>query len=171
MNICAFKIVRNADGPFIILGRFGSHSREMDDVFDMHVDDKQAELELANQEWAKKMHEVTLTGEREALTEGFESRLGAVFDKGLNDGFVIVKDFGTLKGRLLFQKSKLLRTESAEHLLSSLQSVEADVVRELALNNKYSAASEEQNFSPDLVARVNHIKNEINQFLQAHKLL
>ncbi|VDO01446.1 unnamed protein product [Rodentolepis nana] len=141
----------------------------MDDVFDSTIDDKCAEMELANQEWAKKMHDITITGEREALSDAFETRLAEVFDNGLNTGFEVTKDFGILEGRLLFLKSKCSRDDSIEKLLSNLRSVVADVIRELAFNKQYFNSLGRQNLPPDIIARANAVKDEVIAFIRSHK--
>ncbi|KAM3187098.1 hypothetical protein ACTXT7_002967 [Hymenolepis weldensis] len=141
----------------------------MDDVFDFTVDDRCAEMKLANQEWTKKMRDVALNGEREALSEGFQTRLAGVFDMGLNTGFEIVKDFGILEGRLLFLKSKCSSDGSPAKLLSSLQSVEADIIRELALKKRYFNSSDQQTLPIELITRANTVKDEVNNFLKSYK--
>nr|CDS26994.1 expressed conserved protein [Hymenolepis microstoma] len=141
----------------------------MDDVFDSTIDDSCAEMELANQEWAKRMHCIALSGEREALSDAFETRLAEVFDNGLNTGFEVARDFGLLEGRLLFLKSKCSCDDSLEKLLSSLRSIVADVIRELAFNKQYLNSSDKPKLSPELIAKVNAVKDEVESFIRSHK--
>lgn len=141
----------------------------MEDVFDLTESDQYAEIKVANQDWSKKMRDIQLTGEREALGDVFDCRSSLIFDKGLNVGFEAVKDLALLKGHLLFFKSRNTQDGSIDKLISSLQSIEADVIRQFASDKWHFSLPEVPITPPDLLMKVNAIKDEVNNFLLSHK--
>uniref|UniRef100_A0A915EXE6 Uncharacterized protein n=1 Tax=Echinococcus canadensis TaxID=519352 RepID=A0A915EXE6_9CEST len=141
----------------------------MDDVFDTSGTDKEVEIKVANQEWLKQMRNVVISGEREAISDGFDSRSSAIFDRGLDVGFEAVKDLALLKGRLLYHKS-LRNTEepSVDRLLSDLESLIGEVFRAFASSKERPTASEVV-LPTDLSSKIASTKEEVNKLLIVHK--
>ena len=137
----------------------------MDDVFDLSENDKDVELKVANQEWLKKMREVAVHGEREALGDGFDSRCNSIFNSGLNTGFEAARDLSILKGRVMFYKSvQNVEEASVDRLMSELETLEAEVIRLYASNKEYSISAG-VSMPDDLSSRISNIKEAVYKLL------
>ncbi|VDM34721.1 unnamed protein product [Hydatigera taeniaeformis] len=140
----------------------------MEHLFDLSVTDKEAEIEAANREWMKRMREVAICGEREAINDGFNSRSSSIFDRGLDVGFEAVRDLAVLKGRLLFYKSMRNADGSlVDQLLSDLDLLMRQVTRAFAASRDHSPAFEAV-FSKDLSEKIASTKEAVDKFLTMH---
>ncbi|KAL5111468.1 hypothetical protein TcWFU_001867 [Taenia crassiceps] len=141
----------------------------MDDVFDLSGTDKDTEIEVANHEWLKQMRHVAICGEREAMSDAFDSRSSDIFDRALDAGFEAVRDLAVLKGRLLYYKS-LQNTDgsSVDQILTDLDLLMRGVIQEFESDRDHPAASEIV-LPSDLSDKVAKIKEEVHRLLAVNK--
>lgn len=141
----------------------------MDDVFDLSGTDKEAEIEVANQEWLKRMQDIATCGEREAISDAFDSRSSDVFDRGLDVGFEAVRDLAVLKGRLLCCKSLQNTDESlVDQLLTDLDSVMSEVIQTFVSSRDRPAVGEVV-LPRDLSDKVANVKEQVSKLLVVRK--
>ncbi|KAL5962682.1 hypothetical protein TSMEX_009588 [Taenia solium] len=141
----------------------------MEDVFDLSGTDKEAEIEVANQEWLKQMRNIATCGEREAISDAFDSRSSDIFDRGLDVGFEAVRDLAVLKGRMLYYKS-LQNTDGSlvDQLLTDLDSLMSEIIKTFASSRDRPAVGEVV-LSGDLSDKVANVKEQANKLLAVRK--
>ena len=137
----------------------------MEDVFELSANDKDVELKVASQDWSKKMHEVIVCGEREALCDSFECQYNSIFDNGLNVGFEAARDLSILKGRIMFYKSVNNLDETLlNNLILEVESLELDIFRLYALSKEVSVTTR-MKIPHDLSLKISTIKENVSKML------